>query len=88
MIDILKTRKMVQYYVWYNLGMAVLSLFIGFIIALVYSPETSVLSEQIANNGKVMAITIEFAFDHGVLWIILAFFTDSYTESLDVTCQL
>jgi hypothetical protein len=58
MSDILKTRKMVQYYVWYNLGMAVLSLFIGFIMALAYSPETSVLSEQIANNGKVMAITI------------------------------
>jgi hypothetical protein len=58
MIDILKTRKMVQYYVWYNLGMAVLSLIIGFFIALVYSPETSILSDQIANNGKVMAITI------------------------------
>jgi hypothetical protein len=43
MKDILETRKTVQYYVWYNLGMAVLSLIIGFIIA---------------NNEKVMAITI------------------------------
>jgi hypothetical protein len=58
MRDILKTRKTVQYYVWYNLGMAVLSLIIGFVIALVYNPETSILSDQIANNGKVMAITI------------------------------
>jgi hypothetical protein len=58
MKDILKTRKTVQYYVWYNLGMAVLSLIIGFVIALIYNPETSVLSNQIANNGKVMAITI------------------------------
>jgi hypothetical protein len=58
MKDILETRKTVQYYVWYNLGMAVLSLIIGFIIALVYNPETSILSDQIANNEKVMAITI------------------------------
>lgn len=58
MKDILKTRKTVQYYVWYNLAMAVLSLIIGFVIALVYNPETSILSDQIANNGKVLAITI------------------------------
>jgi hypothetical protein len=37
--------------------MVVLSLIIGFLIVLVYSPETSVLSDQIANTGKVMAIT-------------------------------
>lgn len=58
MKDILKTRKTVQYYVWYNLAMAVVSLIIGFVIALIYNPETSVLSDQIANNGKIMAITI------------------------------
>jgi hypothetical protein len=58
MKDILKTRKTVQYYVWYNLAMAVLSLIIGFVIALIYNPETSILSDQIANSGKVMAITI------------------------------
>jgi hypothetical protein len=58
MKDILKTRKTVQYYVWYNLAMAVMSLIIGFVIALIYNPETSILSDQIANNGKIMAITI------------------------------
>jgi hypothetical protein len=58
MKDILKTRKTVQYYVWYNLAMAVVSLIIGFVIALIYNPETNVLSDQIANNGKIMAITI------------------------------
>ena len=60
MSDILKTRKTVQYYVWYNLAMLVVSLIIGFIIAFVYNPEMSVLKDKIATNGKVMAITIGF----------------------------
>ena len=60
MSDILKTRKTVQYYVWYNLTMLVVSLIIGFIIAFVYNPEMSVLKDKIATNGKVMAITIGF----------------------------
>ncbi|SHM57183.1 hypothetical protein [Flavobacterium xanthum] len=58
MKDILKTRKTVQYYVWYNLAMLVFSLIIGFIIAFVYNPEMEVLKEKIAENNKVMAITI------------------------------
>jgi hypothetical protein len=88
MIDILKTRKMVQYYVWYNLGMAVLSLIIGFVIALVYSPETSVLSDQIANNGKVMAITIGVYLTtvfFGLFWLFLQ---TLIRNTLVVTCQL
>ena len=33
MKDILKTRKTVKYYVWYNLGMIVISMILGFILA-------------------------------------------------------
>ena len=58
MKTILRTRKTVQCYVWYNLGMALISLIIGYIIALLYNPETSTLMSQITNSGKVMAITI------------------------------
>ncbi|WP_367771313.1 hypothetical protein AB3G33_15575 [Flavobacterium sp. WC2421] len=58
MKTILRTRKTVQCYVWYNLGMALISLIIGYIIALLYNPETSALMSQITNSGKVMAITI------------------------------
>lgn len=58
MKDILKTRKTVNYYIWYNLGMVALSLIIGFIIALAYNPDISVLSNKISNDGKAMAITI------------------------------
>ncbi|RKS95686.1 hypothetical protein BC952_1384 [Flavobacterium limicola] len=58
MQDILKTRKTVQYYVWYNLAMLVFGLIIGFIIAFAYNPEMDALKNQINGNSKVMAITI------------------------------
>ncbi|RBN51780.1 hypothetical protein [Flavobacterium psychrolimnae] len=58
MQDILKTRKTVQYYVWYNLAMLVFSLIVGFIIAFAYNPEMDALKNQINGNSKVMAITI------------------------------
>ena len=60
MQDILKTRKTVQYYVWYNLAMLVFSLIIGFVIAFAYNPEMDTLKNQINSNGKVMVITIAF----------------------------
>lgn len=54
MKDILKTRKTVKYYVWYNLGMIVLSSIAGFILAFSINPKMS----QITHNMKAMVITI------------------------------
>ncbi len=68
MKDILKTRKTVQCYVWYNLGMVVLSLLIGFFIAFTYNPEVIVLRDKIASDSKVMIITI------GILILTIAAF--------------
>ena len=68
MKDILKTRKTVQCYVWYNLGMVALSLMIGFFMAFNYNPEVVVLMDKIGNNTKVMVITI------GVFALIIAAF--------------
>jgi hypothetical protein len=68
MKDILKTRKTVQFYVWYNLGMIVVSLIIGFVIAFSYNPDVAILREKIANDGKIMAITI------GILILTIALF--------------
>ena len=62
MHDILKTRKTVQYYVWYNLAMLLFSLIIAFVIAFTYNPEMVILKNQIAANNKVMAITIGILF--------------------------
>lgn len=68
MKDILKTRKTVQCYVWYNLGMAALSLMIGFYMAFNYNPEVVVLMDKVGNNTKVMVITI------GIFVLIIAAF--------------
>jgi hypothetical protein len=58
MKDILKTRKTVQYYVWYNLAMIGVLLIIGFVIALFYNPETVILREKIESDPKIMAVTV------------------------------
>lgn len=57
MSSILKTRKTVQYYVWYNLGMAVISSIISFFIAFVYNPDMAFLKDKLAANGKTIFIT-------------------------------
>lgn len=74
MKDILKTRKTVQYYVWYNLAMIGTLLIIGFVVALLYNPETVVLREKIENNPQIMAVTIGILFLvtlvlFGVFWL-------------------
>ena len=74
MKDILKTRKTVQYYVWYNLGMVVLSLLIGFFIAFTSNPDVVILRDKMASDAKVLSITIgililKIALFLGVFWM-------------------
>lgn len=76
MKDILRTRKTVNYYVWYNLGMIVVSMILGFIMAFLYNPKLSIVKDKIANdasNGVLLKIiciltlaTIIFVF---VFWL-------------------
>ena len=54
MKDILKTRKTVQYYVWYNLGMMILIFITSFIWAFSIDPKL----EQVTRDPKVFVITI------------------------------
>ncbi|UPZ13757.1 hypothetical protein [Flavobacterium humidisoli] len=69
MSAILKTRKTVQYYVWYNLGMIVITAILSFFIAFVYNPDMEFLREKLAMNGKAMFVTV------GILFlVILGFF--------------
>ena len=58
MSAILKTRKTVQYYVWYNLGMIVITAILSFFIAFVYNPDMEFLRNKLAMNGKAMFVTI------------------------------
>ncbi|MGL2964298.1 hypothetical protein ACSVH2_10810 [Flavobacterium sp. RSB2_4_14] len=50
MSDILKTRKTVRNYVWYNLSMIFFCTILGFAMAFIYNPDMSVLKEKIAQD--------------------------------------
>ena len=56
MKDILKTRKTVQYYVWYNLGMMVVSMIIGFVLVFTVDPKL----HELASKGNAMIFMIIF----------------------------
>lgn len=58
MSSILKTRKTVQYYVWYNLGMIVVSAVLSFFISYVYNPDMDFVRKKLALNGQAMLFTI------------------------------
>ena len=47
MSNILKTRKTVQYYVWYNLGMIFITSIFSFFIGFVYNPEMEFVREKL-----------------------------------------
>jgi len=69
MSAILKTRKTVQYYVWYNLGMIVIAAILSFFVAFIYNPDMDFLREKLAMNGKTMFVTIGI-----LILVILGFF--------------
>lgn len=60
MQDILRARKTVQYYVWYNLSMIFVSTVLGFVMAFVYNPKLDALRDKIAHEEsyKTLSITI------------------------------
>ncbi|TPG43827.1 hypothetical protein [Flavobacterium pectinovorum] len=69
MSAILRTRKTVQYYVWYNLGMIVVTAILSFFIAFVYNPDMAFLREKLAIDGKAMLVTVGI-----LILVILGFF--------------
>ena len=54
MLSILKTRKTVQIYVWYNLAMMTVSLIIGFTVHLMYNPEVRQMFERVNASNQFM----------------------------------
>lgn len=70
MKNILKTRRTVNIYVWYNLGMMVFCLIIGFMLAYFCNPDFALIKEKIEHDGiKKIIIFIS------ILVIILGIFT-------------
>ena len=62
MKDILTTRRTVNYYVWYNLTMITLSVFIGYAIAFFYNPAMIALKEKMAHEQSNYTLLIIFGF--------------------------
>ncbi|MGL5111062.1 MAG: hypothetical protein ACRC6O_00325 [Flavobacterium sp.] len=74
MRDIIKTRKIVNNYVYYNLGQLVLSFFIGIYIAFKFNPDSVKLADKIGDNYAMMAFTSLFlllfiALIFGAFWL-------------------
>ena len=62
MKDILKTRKTVKLYVWYNLLIIFICLINGLILGLFYSHEGDLLKEKMMHENKIMILTIAILF--------------------------
>nr|WP_294774430.1 hypothetical protein [uncultured Flavobacterium sp.] len=58
MQDIIRTRKTVQNYVWYNLFMIFISTILGFVMAFVYNPKMEPLKYKIAHEESYYTLTI------------------------------
>lgn len=74
MESILKTRKVIKYYVLYNLILAGISLLIGFYFALHYDPEAIKLIENLDKNGIVLLTAFAIFFTAIFVLVIWLFY--------------
>ena len=58
MHDILKTRKTVKYYVWYNLLMSLLSMIAAFVMEFEFNPRMQIVKNQIANENNYQTLFV------------------------------
>ena len=58
MKNIIKTRKTVQFYVWYNLSMITLSFFTGLVMAYAYNPKMEGIKYKIAHESNHQTLLI------------------------------
>ncbi len=75
MKDILRTRRTVQYYVWYNLAMIGLSLVAGFVIAIVCSPKVAGIKDAITHDNwalmrMILLVFVVLCLGVGFVWVI------------------
>ncbi|WP_445716723.1 hypothetical protein [Flavobacterium sp.] len=77
MKSILKTRKTVKYYVWYNLGMTALSFIIVFVFQFMYDPNITKLVDKISKDMDtsvfycimIVIYTVIIAVFIGIIWL-------------------
>ena len=76
MNDILKTRKTVRNYVWYNLSMIFICTILGFVLAFIYNPDMSVIKEKMAHDESnmilikmILILTLTLVVLIGIFWL-------------------
>lgn len=70
MNDILKTRKTVQYYVWYQLGMMTISMIIGFVLVFTVDPNLhEITSKQNALIFMILFCGLCLVVFIGIFWL-------------------
>ena len=74
MKDILKTRKTVKYYVWYNLFLIGLSIISSFMLVLAYNPGAAALRDGMQHQTKYVFLIIAMVIGTilvsvGVFWL-------------------
>ena len=75
MKNILKTRKTVQNYIWYNLAVITLSIIISIVLVFYHNPEfISLMENAISNGHKLLFITITIGVSILLIIIIICLF--------------
>ena len=75
MKNILKTRKTVQNYIWYNLAIITLSIIISIVLVFYHNPEFISLMENAVSNGhKLLFISITIGISILLIIIIICLF--------------
>ena len=77
MQSILKTRKTVKYYVWYNLAMAAFSFILVFIFQFMYDPNIRKMVEKMSQNADpntfycimLVVYAVIIAIFVGLIWL-------------------
>ena len=69
---ILRTRKTVNYYVWYNFTMMVLLFASGLILAFLTNPEAGLFRQKVQSDGSSMALLILSFFFVVVIFALFA----------------
>ena len=74
MIDILNTKKIVQYYVWYNLIVLVLCIFLGVYFAVIINSESHYIIDKINSStkyliGGIIFLVLLIAVFLGIFWL-------------------
>ncbi len=74
MVDILKTKKIVQYYVWYNLAMIVMTFFGSFIYVFLLNSKNEQLTNKFLDNptlllGLIVGLLVVTAIFLALFWL-------------------